>query len=74
MADKASAFDDMIDACQIFKKYSTGRRMFNCDHDVIVCVIEFGEVSGPDRAALAELGWHEHEDLGSFYSVRHGSC
>ena len=67
--------DDLIEALQIFRKYSNTKYPTHCEHDVLyICGgIEVSEVSVSDKKKLEELGFVEDID-GGFSSFRFGSC
>lgn len=66
-------FDDMIKACEIFRKYNPDNGGFCCEHDVMHVAVSPGDVSEEDVQALDELGFFP-DDAGGFASYRFGSC
>ena len=68
--------DDLIEALQIFKKYSDTKYPTHCEHDVLyICGgIEPADVSDKDKERLEELGFDEDLDVGGFASFKFGSC
>ena len=68
--------DDLIEALQIFKKYSNTKYPTHCEHDVLyICGgIKAVNVTQQDRDRLEEIGFDVDSDDGEFYSFRFGSC
>jgi hypothetical protein len=69
-------FTDLIEACEIFRKYADPQFPTHCEHDVMtVCSIDPGTVSSSDKARLEELGFTiSNDDDGYFQSFRFGSA
>ena len=78
MAKNRNGFKAMIEACQIFNKYSDCYSPFHCEHDELsVCEVSPRNVSEEDTKRLQELGFecsYDDEDGDYFYSFRFGSC
>lgn len=75
--EKQDGFDNMIEACEIFRKYNDQKYApFHCVHDILyVCGVEPDEVSEEDKERLDELGFIVREEPSkSFISYRFGSC
>jgi len=70
--------DDLIEALQIFRRYTNAKWPTHCEHDVLyICGIEPDEVADDDKAKLEELGFNIGEPYGGdhgFYSDRFGSA
>lgn len=67
---------ELIEALNIFAKYTDAAYPFHCEHDVLyVPVVDYDEVSDEDKARLEELGFEENtESDQGFMSFRYGSC
>lgn len=66
---------ELIEAFQIFNKYTDDEECIQCDHDIMYVAIPCEFVSEEDKNRLEELGFHaDEEDLGTFYSFKYGSC
>lgn len=68
--------DDLIEALQIFRKYTDTKYPTNCSHDELaICDVEPSSVSGEDVKRLEELGFIiSGEDEAYFLSFKFGSC
>jgi hypothetical protein len=66
--------NDLIEALQIFSKYTQDRYPTYCEHDCLNVVIDCDIVSDEDKTKLEKLGFHAHEIEKKFYSFRFGSC
>ncbi len=66
---------DLIEALQIFAKYTDTQWPTNCSHDVMYIMdVEHDQPSEAERARLGELGFNWHEDPGCWASFRFGSA
>ena len=64
---------DLIEALQIFSKYSDTKYPTCCVHDVLlICVEE--EISTEDAKRLEELDFFVSEEYDGWASFRFGSC
>lgn len=69
--------DDLIEALQIFRKYTATDYPTHCEHDVLtICGVEPDDVSQEDKERLSQLGFIVGSPFGedSFISYRFGSC
>jgi len=77
-SEDSGGFDDLIEACEIFKKYNNPRCPFHCEHDKLSVSVDPTEVSEEDTKRLDELGFFSPEtgcwEDGGFISYRFGSC
>ena len=64
--------DKLIEALQIFQKYSNPRYPTHCEHDMLYVCIEPKIVSQEDIDKLKKLGFYDDKDY--FYSFKYGSC
>ena len=64
--------DDLIEAMQIFRKY-TGIDSMGCEHDVMYVYVDYDSVSPEDKERLEDLSFEESEFNG-FQSYRFGSA
>lgn len=64
---------DLIEALQIFAKYTEARCPTNCSHDELHVDVDPSIVTSEDMARLDELGFFPNEYDG-FSSYRFGSC
>jgi len=76
---KTSGWDDLIEACTIFKKYGNGEQCpTHCEHDELIVYdgIDPNKVTDEDRSRLEDLGFSTTDEYGEmlFYSFRFGSC
>lgn len=65
---------DLVEAFQIFAKYTDARNPTHCEHDVLaVNVVHKKDVSPEDHARLDELGfdWSDEDEM--YKSFRFGS-
>jgi len=65
---------DLIEALQIFLKYSDTDYPTNCTHDCLYVDVDPELVSDEDKVHLSELSFDPDEDSPGFYSYRFGSC
>lgn len=69
---------DLIEALQIFLKYTVGtyaeRRPTHCEHDVMQVCISPALVSAEDKARLDELSFTANSEDDCFHSFRFGSA
>lgn len=65
--------DELIEAFQIFRKYSDEKRPTHCEHDVLTVCVDPAIVSDEDKKRLDELGFFDGEEE-CFISYRFGSC
>lgn len=63
---------DLIEALEIFSKYTTSLYNTQCEHDELYVCISPEIVSPEDKTKLEDLGFRPRDD--SFVSFRHGSC
>lgn len=69
--------EQLIEALQIFLKYSNEAYPTHCEHDILyVCGIDQSRVSDEDIKRLKELGFFPDDegDGCGFASFRYGSC
>ena len=67
--------EDLIEALQIFLKYSNEKYPTHCEHDILyVCGIDPSEVSDEHTKRLARLGFFVDDECDCFASFRFGSC
>lgn len=65
----------LIEAFQIFAKYSDDEFPTHCEHDVMhVPVVNSSDVSKEDLERLEELGFRPDTEIGGFKSYKYGSC
>ena len=77
MAEDKEGFDAIIEACEIFKKYSDTPHPFHCEHDQLYVNVSPEEVADEDIDRLDELGFFPGEGdwtANGFISYRYGSC
>lgn len=65
---------DLIEALQIFSKYTTAPWPTHCEHDVMYVNVPVEKVSDEDKARLDELDFFPDGDDEIFMSFRFGSC
>ena len=65
---------DLIEALQIFLKYSDRDYPTNCSHDLLYIDVRPEEISFEDKKRLEELSFNVNEELEGFTSFRFGSC
>lgn len=67
--------ENLIEALQIFLKYSKDKYPTNCSHDKLYVNVDPDLVSAEDKIRLEELGFTPDEESGGgFQSFRFGSC
>jgi hypothetical protein len=67
--------DDLIEALQIFRKYSNERWPTHCEHDVLYIMgVDRADVLDEDNARLKELGFEWFDDEEVYISYRFGSA
>lgn len=66
--------DELIEALQIFKKYTNEKYPCWCAHDEFHICVEPEEVSDEDIEKLEELGFEPDEETNDFCSFKYGSC
>ena len=62
----------LIEAFQIFLKYSDTEYPTHCEHDTLHVCVDPNLVSDEDKEKLHELGFSY--DSEHFYSYKYGSC
>ena len=65
---------DLIEALQIFAKYTDTHYPTGCEHDELFVFVDPAEVSDEDKRRLEELGFNPRERGECFYSFRFGSA
>ena len=66
--------EDLIEALQIFYRYSTDKYPTHCEHDVLyVTAVEPDVVSKEDKESLDRLGFFPSDEYNCFMSFRFGS-
>lgn len=65
---------DLIEALQIFSKYTNSKWPTHCEHDELGVNVDPRSVSEEDTARLDELSFTADEDKEMFISFRFGSC
>lgn len=65
--------EDLIEALQIFLKYSKDKYPTHCEHDQLHVNVDPNKVSEEDKKRLEELSFTPDEFDG-FKSFRFGSC
>ena len=66
--------DDLIEALQIFRKYSDTKYPTNCEHDTLYVDVNPELLSDEDIKKLDDLGFFVDDELEVFMSYRFGSC
>ncbi len=70
--------EELIEALNIFNKYSTTRYPTHCMYDTLLVLVDYEQVSDEDIARLDQLGFHPDYDGeyggNCFYSFRYGSA
>lgn len=67
--------NDLIEALQIFSKYTNTKYPTWCEHDVMhICDVNPDEVSQEDLERLDDLGFFVSQEDGEFMSYRFGSA
>jgi len=66
--------NDLIEALQIFAKYTDATWPSWCEHDMFHICVEPEKVSEEDTKRLDELGFFPDESGYDFRSYRFGSC
>lgn len=64
----------LIEALQIFLKYTDRPFPTGCEHDVLYVYVSPDDVSEEDTALLQELGFDADRSLDNFYSFKYGSA
>lgn len=64
---------DLIEALQIFLKYSDKPYPSSCEHDIFRIHVDPNIVSDEDITKLEELGFTIEESNECFYSFKYGS-
>lgn len=66
--------DDLIEALQIFRKYSLDRYPTHCEHDTLIVNVDPAIVSDEDKKRLDKLGFFVSSEFENcFYSFKFGS-
>lgn len=65
---------DLIEALQIFLKYTQAEYPSSCDHDIFRIYVNPKIVSKEDKKILEKLGFHPEAKNECFYSFKYGSC
>ena len=65
--------DDLIEALQIFRKYTNTQYPTHCEHDEMFIALSPSLVDAADLKRLDELGFNDDGD-DTFHSFRFGSC
>ena len=65
---------DLIEAFQIFAKYTQAHYPTGCEHDRLYVMVSPSAVSEGDIQLLEKLGFYAGEEDDNFYSFRFGSC
>ena len=65
---------ELIEAMNIFLKYSMSPYPMCCEHDVLHVGVNSNEVSKKDKKRLEELGFVPGEEYDDFISFRYGSA
>ena len=65
--------NDLIEALQIFSKYTSDEYPTACDHDVLYVMVNPDDVSEEDINRLAKLDFFPGDNE-TFESFRFGSC
>ncbi len=66
--------NDLIEALQIFSKYTNTKYPTHCEHDKLTVVVDPEKVSPEDIKRLDQLGFNADDCDECFYSFRFGSC
>lgn len=67
--------DDLIEALQIFRKYTNTPHPTNCEHDeLIIMDVHKDDLTLSDFQRLEELSFHWTEEEECFFSFRFGSA
>lgn len=66
--------DDLIEALTILRKYENPSSPTWCEHDTMHFCVDDSLVSKEDIARLDELGLHQDETDGGFYSFKFGNA
>lgn len=72
LIEKENLMDDLIEALQIFRKYSTAYNPTHCEHDILMIMDVPEDIEEKDR--LDELGFHWDKEYGCWVSYRFGSA
>ncbi len=65
--------NELIEALQIFAKYTETKYPTHCEHDVLHVLVDPENVSDEDKNRLEELGFINDEEFECFASYRYGS-
>jgi len=64
---------DLIDALQIFLKYTDAMHPTGCEHDVLYVYVSPGDVDADDLKKLNTLGFKPDNNIDCFVSTGFGS-
>ena len=64
----------LIEALQIFLKYSKAEFPTGCEHDELYVYVDPSLVSDEDKTKLEELGFYPNDYTDSFISTKYGSA
>lgn len=65
---------DLIEALQIFAKYTDVNHPTTCEHDVMYVLVGPFDVPDEEKDKLEELGFSVNEEERHFYSWRFGTA
>lgn len=66
--------EQLIEALQIFLKYSNEDYPTGCEHDVLYIYVDPDVVTEEDKQRLEELGFSPADFGGAFESTKYGSA
>ncbi len=66
--------NDLIEALQIFAKYSNEEWPTHCEHDILMISDVQNDISQEDKDKLEKLGFHWSDEFDCWVSYRFGSC
>lgn len=66
--------NDLIEALQIFLKYTDTKYPTHCEHDILTVNVDPALVSKEDKERLHDLDFDADDTYCHFYSYRFGSC
>lgn len=66
--------NDLIEALQIFAKYTNEECPTWCRHDELHVNVDVDDVSDEDKEKLEKLGFYVDYEFNDFRSYRFGSC
>ena len=66
--------NDLIEALQIFLKYTNEKYPTHCEHDILMIMDVTEDIDEGDKKRLDELGFNWNDDEGYWYSYRFGSA